>query len=71
MLPTKISLSPSVYSRQMDGALALDEPNHLRHRILRWDRDQHVHVIRQQISFHDPAFLLLGQFPKDLAQESP
>src|SRR6185503_4370966 len=43
--PTKFALPLPVDTGEMDRALALDELDHLRHRILRWDRDQHVHVI--------------------------
>ena len=35
-------------TRAMDRALAL-EPDHLRHRVLRRDRDQHVHVVCVQV----------------------
>jgi hypothetical protein len=49
----------------VDGALSLDETNHLRHRIFPRDRDQHVHVIRLQMALLDPAFLLRSQLVKD------
>jgi hypothetical protein len=52
----------------VDRALPLDEPDHLQHRILRRYRNQHVHVVRQQMPFLDPAFLLPGQLPDDLPQ---
>jgi len=47
---------------------ALDEPDHLRDRIFRWDQDQHVHVIRHQVPFQDFRLLLHRQTVKDFAQ---
>ena len=32
------------------------------------DRDQHVHVIQQKMTFLDLAFLLLSQFPEYISQ---
>ena len=55
----------------MDRTLALDEPDHLRHRVFRWDRDHHVHVIGHQMAFFDPAFLLLRQLAEHLPQMPP
>jgi hypothetical protein len=55
----------------MDRALSLDEPDHLRHRVFRWDRDQHVHVIGEKMALLDPAFFLLGQPSKHLSQMPP
>lgn len=38
-----------------------DESRHLRHRILGWNRKQHMHVIRHQVAFQYATFLLLDQ----------
>ena len=56
VLAYKISLLLSVYTRQVDRTLSLDKSDHLRHCVLRWDRDQHMHVIRQKMTFLDPTF---------------
>src|SRR4026208_2385497 len=53
MLPHKASLPLRVHPRQMDRALALDESHYLRHSILRWNRNEHVHVIGHHVSFEN------------------
>ena len=45
VLPDEAALPFTVNPRHMNGALALDIPHHLRYRILRWYRDQHMHMI--------------------------
>ena len=60
-LPHEISLPPTIATRDVDRALAFDVPDHLRHRILRWDRYHHVYVIRQQMPLFDTTLLPLGQ----------
>jgi len=47
------------------------EPYHLRHRILRRNRQHHVHVIRHQMPLLDPTLLLLGQSPEHLPEVLP
>src|SRR5574341_105283 len=71
MLPHEVPLPLAVHPGQVDRALPLDEPDHLRHRVLRWNRDQHVHVIGQQVSFFDPTLLLGGQLPEHVPQVPP
>ena len=44
-----------------DGALPFQKPDHRSDRVLRWNRDAHVHVVRHQVPFDDLAVLLLGQ----------
>ena len=64
MPPHETPLSLSGHPTQMERTLALDESDHLRHRILRRDRYQHMHLIHQQAAFLDSPFLLLGQLPE-------
>ena len=71
MLPYEISLTFPVYPGHMDRALALDVPHYLRHRVFRRYRDHHVHMIRHQMPFLDPAFLLLRQLLEHLPEVSP
>ena len=52
----------------MDRALALDETDHLRNRIFRWDGNHHVNVVGHQVPLFDSALLLLRQFPKHLSE---
>jgi hypothetical protein len=47
--------------------LALQESDHRRHRVLRRYLDTDIHVVRHQVSFYDPTFLL-RQGVKNLAQ---
>src|SRR5205823_13212692 len=50
---------------------SLDIPYHLRHRVLRRNRNHHVHMIRHQMPFLDSTLLLLCQPPEDLPQIPP
>src|SRR5580692_1826105 len=68
VLPHEVPLPLHERPRDVDGALPLDEPDDLRDRILRWNRQQHVHVIRHQVSFLDGAFLLLRKRSKNSAE---
>lgn len=52
-------------------ALPLDESDHLTDRVPGRNRDQHVHVVGQQVSFLDAALLLLGQPLEHFAQMAP
>jgi hypothetical protein len=56
VLPDKMALALAVHPRQVDRALALDVPDHLRHRVLPRDLDQHV--IGHQVPLFDLARLL-------------
>src|SRR5574338_138078 len=52
VLPHEVALALPIHPRQMDRALALDEADHLRNRVLRRDRDHHVHVVGHQVAAH-------------------
>ena len=58
MLADEIPLLLSVDPCQVYRTLALDVSDHLRHRVFRWDRDHHMHMISQQMPFLDLALLL-------------
>ena len=66
MPPHETPLSLSGHPTQMERTPALDESDHLRHRIPRRDRYQHMHLIHQQAAFVDSPFLLLGQLAENL-----
>ena len=72
MLPDEISLPLAVRPCQVNRTLSFDLSNYLRYRILRRNRQHHVHMIRHQMPLLNPAFLLLRQFlehfPKMLSQ---
>jgi hypothetical protein len=42
----------------MNRALALDEPDHLRHRVLRRDLQHHVNVVGHKVTLFNPALFL-------------
>jgi len=66
MLPNKIALTLTIDSGHVDRAFPLDVPDHLRHCILRWDRNQHMNMVRHQVSFFDPALSLSSQLVENL-----
>ena len=68
VLPDEVALPFPVDTREADCALAVDETDHLGHRILRRDRDQHVHMIGHQVPFLDLRLLLRGQLAEHLAE---
>src|SRR6185437_3835764 len=68
VLPHKVPALPAVASRNVDGALSLQIPHHLRHRVLRRYRQQHVHMIDHQVPFPNLTFLVPRQFPEQTAQ---
>jgi len=55
----EIPLSLSVDPGQMDRTFALDVRDHFRHRLFRWGHDEHVHVMRHQVPFLNPALVPL------------
>src|SRR5262249_49676207 len=68
MLPYEVPLPLHERPRDVDRALALAVPDDVRDRVLRRDRDHHVHVVGHEVPLLDPAFLLLRKRPEDLAQ---
>lgn len=68
MLPHVVPLPAGELPRDMNRALPLDLSDHLRDRVLRRNRDHHVHVVSHQVAFFDLAFLLSRQPVKYLAQ---
>jgi len=64
MLTDEVPLPLSERTGDVDRALALDVANRLRHRVLRWNRDQHVNVIGHHVALLDAALLLLRKLPE-------
>src|SRR5512143_1163151 len=61
VLPDKIALSLAVNAGEVDSTFTFDVLDHLRDCIRRRNRDQHVHMIRHQMSLFNAALLLLSQ----------
>ena len=51
-----------------DRTLPFQKPDHGRYRVLRGDRDAHVHMVRHQVSFDNLALLLPSQRVEDRTQ---
>ena len=68
VLSCEIPPPPPYRPRNVNRTLAFDVPDHLGHSILGRDRDQHVHVIDDQVPFQNLALLLLGQPAKYLPE---
>ena len=68
MLPDEVSLPLRIDPRQMNGALALDVPHHLRYRVLRRYRNHHMNVVRHQVPFFYSTFFLFRQLSENLAK---
>jgi hypothetical protein len=71
VLPHVVPLLFRIHPGDVDRTLPLDVSDDLRHRMLRGDRNHHVHVIRQQMTFLDPALFLLRQTTKYISQLTP
>ena len=71
VLSNKTSLPLTIHPAQIYRALALDVPYHLRYRILRGYRYQHVHMIQHQVPFLYPALLLTSQLPQYFSKVLP
>ena len=68
VLSDEIAPALSINPGHVDRTLALDEADHLRHRIFRWDRKQHVHVIGHQMPFLNFRVLLKRELAEHFAQ---
>ena len=64
MLSGKIRPATEIVSSYMNGAFSFDISNYLRNRMLRRNRDQHMDMIRLQMTLLDSALPLLGQGPE-------
>src|SRR6478672_472866 len=71
MLSYEVSPAFAIHPCQMNRTLAFDVSDHLRDRILRRDRNHHVHVIRHQVPFFDSTLLLFSELSKHLTKMFP
>lgn len=78
----KVSACPEILPREVPGlaheppcdrdrALALDESDYVRYRILGRNTQAYMHMVGHQISLHNLALLLLGQIMKNLSKALP
>jgi len=65
MLPCDVAIPSGTLSRDGHSTLVLEIPKPRRHRLLRRYLDAEVHVIRQQMTCNNPAFLLSSPLVKD------
>src|SRR5437879_12572111 len=76
-----VSTGPEVLAREIPlfatqaghryGAFPFQKSDHRGHRILRRNRDAHVHMVRQQVSLNDLALLLPRQGVEYFSQLAP
>jgi hypothetical protein len=71
VLPYEVALPLPVDTGQVDGALALDLPDHLRNRVFRRNRYHHVNMVGHQMPLLDPARRLHRQSAEDLPEMLP
>src|SRR5215471_11895398 len=65
--PVEVSLSSTKLARHGDGTLALARPNHLGHRLLRRNPDEHMDMVLHHMPFQDGA----PPLPRQLTQHWP
>jgi len=68
---SEVLILPKERPCNVDGALALDVTDYLSNRVLRRNGDEHVNMVRHEVTFQYVALPLTSQFPKDLAQILP
>jgi hypothetical protein len=71
MLSRGITTVLAIVPGQMDRALPFDVTNHLGHGVFGRYRNQHMHVVRLQVSFENLALLLGGKPPENFAKMFP
>src|SRR6516225_6108271 len=59
---------PTAQSSHSNRTLPLQEPDHRSHRVLRRNRNAHMHMVRPQMPFDNLALFLPGQSVEDLPQ---
>jgi len=65
---SEVLFSPKERPCNVDGALAFDVAHHLSNRVLRWNRDEHVDMVRHEVPFQNLTLPLPSQLSEDLAQ---
>src|SRR6267378_1819311 len=71
MVPGRVLAAPHKGPSNVDRRFPLEKAHHLRHRVLRRNGEEHVHVIRHQVPLFNPTFLLRSQRPEDLPEMPP
>ena len=66
--PNETSVALAINPSKMDRALALDVPHDLTDRVLGWNRQHHVNVVRQQMPLFDPAVSVFRKLAEHRSQ---
>src|SRR5207245_11268391 len=71
MVPGIVLAASHACPGNVDRRFPLEKAHHLRHRVLRGNGEEHVHVIRHHVPLFNSTFLLLGQRTEDLPEMPP
>src|SRR5215831_646254 len=71
MVPGVVLAASHECPGNVDRRFPLDKAHHLRHRVLRGNGEEHVHVIPHHVPLFNPTFLLLCQRTEDLPEMPP
>src|SRR6266705_2375116 len=71
MVPGRVLAASHEGPGNVDRRFPLDKAHNLRHRVLRRDREEHMHVIRHPMPLLDATLLLLRQRAEDLPKMPP
>ena len=68
VLTCKVLLASAILSCDVNSAFAFDEAYHLRYRILGWNGNQHMRMIRHKMALQDLALSSSGQLSEHFTQ---
>src|SRR5262249_53581379 len=68
VLPHKVLHPSHIPPCDRYGTFPFDKPHHPSHRVLRWYRQQQVHIVAPQVPLHHHGLFLLCQIPKNRTQ---
>src|SRR5215813_6536192 len=71
MVPGRVLAASHEGPGNVDRRFPLDKAHNLRHRVLRGNGEEHVHVIPHHVPLFNPTFLLLCQRAEDLPEMPP
>src|SRR6516165_4407048 len=71
MVPGIVLAASHAGPGNVDRRFPLDKAHNLRHRVLRGNGEEHVHVISHHVPLFNPTFLLLCQRAEDLPEMPP
>src|SRR5439155_23621656 len=71
MGPGRVLAASHAGPGKVDRRFPLEKAHTLRHRVLRGNGEEHVHVIPHHVPLFNPTFLLRGQRTEDLPEMPP